>query len=202
MSERAAQTPCVPLRAKILAEAIGIVYAEGPRQITMRSLAEKLGYSAATIYLHFKNKEELFKEIGLYGYDRLSATMEPSLAIEDPVEAVTDCARRYVDFALENYPLYRLMFTDFSPADRTPEEEARVLRLRDIVIELYRRGQESGVFHDRDLHLEGTIGWALVHGFVQLAAEGRLPPRPDGTPPDVSAMREAVIAARLAALLR
>lgn len=194
------EAPSVPFRAKILAEAIGIVYAEGPRHVTMRSLAEKLGYSAATIYLHFKNKEELFKEIGLHGYDRLSATMEPSLAIDDPIAAVTDCARRYIDFGLANYPLYRLMFTDISPIERTPEEQARVMRSRDIAIELYRRGMERGVFRAAELAFEAVIGWSLLHGFVQLAAEGRLPRNADGNQPELGPLREAVIAARLAAL--
>jgi len=166
----------------------------------MRSLAEKLGYSAATIYLHFKNKEELIKEIGLHGYDRLAAAMEPSLAIDDPVRAVDDCARRYIDFGLANYPLYRLMFTDISPTERTPQEQARVMRSRDLAIELYRRGMERGVFRRADLRVETMIGWSLLHGFVQLAAEGRLPPNPDGSQADVRAVREAIVAARLAAL--
>lgn len=195
--------PPSELRAKILAEAIGIVYAVGPRHVTMRGLAQNLGYSAATIYLHFENKEELIREIALHGYDRLAAAVEPALEIADPAAAVADGARRYVDFGLQNYALYSLMFHDIPPyEDRPPEELARVLRARDIGLQLYTRGLEQGLFKRIDPVAETIAGWSLVHGFVQLAAEGRLPPNPDGTRPDLRALLDAVLDKRLSAMQR
>jgi AcrR family transcriptional regulator len=191
------------LRSKILAEAIGIVYAEGPRHVTMRSLAEKLGYSPATIYLHFKNKEELIREIALHGYDRLAEAVAPAAAIDNPAAAVADAARRYVEFGLQNYELYSLMFRDIPPADeRPPEELGRVLRARDIGLELYSRGLDRGLFHRIDPLVETIAGWSLLHGFVQLAAEGRMPQNPDGSRPDLRALLDAVLEKRLTAMQR
>ena len=59
------RTPNADLATRILREAIDIVSREGADRITMRSLAEKLGYSVATIYIYFRNKDELLNKIAL-----------------------------------------------------------------------------------------------------------------------------------------
>lgn len=187
-------------RSKILNEAIGIVYREGPGRVTMRSLAEKLGYSAASIYLHFESKEELLKEIALYGFDALGAAMAPAAEVVDPAEAVAAAARCYIDFGLEHPELYRLMFQEIMLADRlTPLERTRALRAWSLSIELYARGIASGRFRASDARTEASLGWACVHGFVQLALAGKLPGAALGTA-DLRRVREELVAARLRAL--
>lgn len=167
------------LRNKILEEAIGIVYREGPERVTMRSLAEKLGYSAATIYLHFENKEELLKEIALHGFDRLSEAMEGIAGIKDLFAALKEAGRRYIRFGLENPELYRLMFQEntlSALATRYSVEELRsAFRVWDLVRALYVQGIESGVFRKSDPDREIAISWAAVHGYVQLVTGERLP---------------------------
>jgi len=167
------------LRNKILEEAIGIVYREGPARVTMRSLAEKLGYSAATIYLHFENKEELLKEIALHGFDRLAEVMDGVAEIADPLQAVAEAGRRYIGFGLQHPELYRLMFQEntLSPfsARYSPDELKRALGIWELTRDIYARGIESGVFRSSNPDLEATIGWSAVHGYVQLVTGERLP---------------------------
>jgi len=187
-------------RSKILNEAIGIVYREGPGRVTMRSLAEKLGYSAASIYLHFESKEELLKEIALYGFDALEAAMAPAADLTDPAGAVADAARRYIEFGLEHPELYRLMFQEITLADRlTPLERNRALRAWSLSIGLYARGIDSGRFRASDARTEAHLGWSCVHGFVQLALAGKLPGATLGTP-EFRRVRDELVAARLRAL--
>ncbi len=191
------------LRKKILAEAIGIVYREGPKSVTMRSLAEKLGYSAATIYLHFENKEELLKEIALHGFDVLTEAMEPASRIGDPAVALSEALHRYIDFGIEHAELYRLMFDEIGPeplhAQLSTEEEARATRPWNIGREIYERGMETGVFQARDPDLEASIGWALLHGFVQLSTPGQLLLKGEGSQ-RFRELREAVVNSRIEAL--
>jgi len=192
--------PSEAFRAKILEEAIGIVYRHGPRRVTMRSLAEKLGYSPGTIYLHFRNKQELLKEIALHGFDALGDTVAPAQALEDPFEAIAETARRYIDFGLEHHALYRLMFHDIALVEPlAPADYARMARTWALGRSLYERGITSGVFRPGDPEIEANIGWAWVHGFVELAASGRLPAG-GGLPKQLRAVRDAMIEARLRAL--
>lgn len=194
-----ARHPNADARRKILEEAIGIVYREGPRHVTMRFLAEKLGYSPATIYLHFRNKEELLKEIALHGFDALARAVEPALEIQDPTRAVADAAQRYLDFGVANPELYRLMFQDIELPmdDLEPGERERVLRAWDFNRELYARCREAGVCAS-DPEVEAILGWSWVHGYVQLANDGRLPVV-DGSP-SLRVLRDAVVEGRIRAL--
>ncbi len=191
------------LRKKILAEAIGIVYREGPKSVTMRSLAEKLGYSAATIYLHFENKEELLQEIALHGFDVLTEAMEPASEIEEPAAALSEALHRYIAFGVEHGELYRLMFEEIGPeplrAQLTPEEEARATRPWNIGRDIYARGMENGIFKPGDPDLEASIGWALLHGFVQLSTPGQLLLKGEGSQ-RFRELREAVVNSRIEAL--
>jgi AcrR family transcriptional regulator len=187
---------------RILAEAIRMVYREGPNRVTMRALAEKLGYSVATIYLYFRSKEDLLLEIALHGFDALAEAVEPAAAIEDPRQAVSEASRRYIRFGLEKPELYRLMFQDLevsSFAKLSSERRDRYLRAWDVNRELYRRGIERGVFRASTPEVEATIGWAWVHGFVQLASAQRLP-LGGPVPVDLRAASDAIIEGRLRAL--
>lgn len=190
------------LRGKILREAIGIVHREGPRHVTMRSLAEKLGYSPATIYAHFENKQDLLTQIAMHGFRSLYARVSPSTEIEDPREAVAALTRAYIDFAVEHRQLYRLMFQDIqlSFAELGPEDQRWVHRSWEVLRDAYARGIQSGAFHAGDPETEASLGWAATHGFVQLVSSGRLPLGPKRELEALKALREAFIDSRLRSL--
>jgi AcrR family transcriptional regulator len=188
------------LRAKILEEAIGIVYREGVDRITMRSLARKLGYSPAAIYLHFSSKAELEFEIGFHGFELLWRAISPALSREDPRDALAELMNRYIDFGISNPQLYRLMFQDMT---RLREGEfandLRVARVRHGVVSVYEKGLEQGSFRPCDPELETAVGWAILHGFVQLTIHGLLPS--EGLSSDPGPVREALVEQRVRALL-
>lgn len=187
------------LRAKILQEAIGIVYREGVDRITMRSLARKLGYSAATIYLHFRSKEELEFEIGFHGFELLWRAMCPAFQREDPCRALSELMHRYIDFGVSHPQLYRLMFQDMSRLrEGAFATDPRVARIRQGVTSVYRRGLERGSLRLGDPELETAVGWALLHGFVLLTIHGMLPT--EGLSSDPGPVREALIEQRVRAL--
>lgn len=187
------------LRQKILDEAIGTIYREGVHRITMRALADKLGYSPATIYLHFRNKDDLISEIATQGFLRLHQATRPVLEIDDPVEAVSEGARRYVDFGLANGALYRLTFREFSPAGWGPRELARIDELWSLYRKIFQRGMETGAFRRADPDVAIAMLWAGCHGFVELALSGRMPP-PSAPEAAHGALREALVADRIRAL--
>ena len=190
------------LREKILGEAIGIVHREGPRHVTMCSLAEKLGYSPATIYAHFENKQDLLSQIAMYGFRALYARVSPSIEIEDPREAVAALTRAYIDFAFEHRQLYRLMFQEIqiSFAELGPEDQRWVQRSWEVLRDAYGRGIRSGAFHAGDPETEASLGWAATHGFVQLVSSGRLPVGPKRELEALKALREAFVDSRLRSL--
>ncbi|MGI9431466.1 MAG: TetR/AcrR family transcriptional regulator [Myxococcota bacterium] len=163
------------LRQKILEEATGIVYREGVDRITMRALGDKLGYSPATIYLYFKNKDELLLEIAQHGFERLAERQLPAYSEACPREALKQVARGYLDFALENPALYELMFQKLTPAREQADQQPHAQILYDSWKELYARGLREGVFRIPEFGVAGAFQTSLLHGFALLAIGGRMP---------------------------
>jgi AcrR family transcriptional regulator len=164
-----------PFRDKILREAIEIVQKHGVESVTMRSLAERLGHSPATLYLHFRSKRELLRALALDGFDRLLEAVGPSLRLPDPIEAMVEGGKRYIDFGLANPEIYRLMFQDITVAALPPEDLAQQSRVWSLFRETHARGIASGALRKGDPDTFNMVGWSLLHGFVLLALSGRNP---------------------------
>ena len=164
------------LRQKILEEATGIVYREGVERITMRALGDKLGYSPATIYLYFENKDALLLEIAQHGFERLAERQLPGYDAADPREALRRTAKAYLDFALENPALYELMFQRLQPAREQEPDQPHARALFEAGKRLHERGVREGVFRVADHQDAGAFQFALLHGFALLAIGRRMPP--------------------------
>jgi len=165
------------LRQKILEEALTLVSREGVEGVTMRALANKLGYSPATIYLYFRNKEDLFQEIARHASGRLMESTDRCVGMADASAARDTFARTYVDFALEQPHLYQVMANvDLMPyiADRTLEAPGR--RLADRYRDIYARGIATGQIRAANPEYELMIDWSLLHGFVSNVLSGAFPP--------------------------
>jgi AcrR family transcriptional regulator len=188
--------PGASLREKILQEAVGIVQKHGADNVTMRSLAERLGYSPATIYLYFQSKKELLHDLALEGFDRLIAALEPALSLPDPSEAILEAAKRYIDFGLANPEIYRLMFQDTSVQAFTADDLALRSRFLNLWRDTHTRGIEAGVLRKGDPNAFVMVGWSMLHGFVLLALSGRNP-SPFMAGLSQSEVREEVMAAWL-----
>ena len=59
------------LKTQILEAAREIFVRDGYESFSMRKLAQRIEYSPGSIYLHFKNKEELFESLVEESFDRL-----------------------------------------------------------------------------------------------------------------------------------
>jgi AcrR family transcriptional regulator len=163
------------IRQKILDEALAAVRSRGAAQLTMRSLAEHLDLSPASLYLSFRSKDDLLRAVGLAGFQELERCAAPSLRVDDPVEALRGGARAYLEFALREPSLYRLMFQDLPVHALAPEELAPRMRLWAAFREPYCRGVERGVFRKADPDVVTMLHFSLMHGFVSLALTGRNP---------------------------
>src|SRR5690348_6097369 len=79
------------LRTQILVAARQIFVREGYENFSMRKLAQRIEYSPGSIYLHFKNKEELFESLVEESFERLLKVIsgiQNGHGHQDPVEAL------------------------------------------------------------------------------------------------------------------
>ena len=169
------------LRARIVEAARDILSDDGLAGLSMRAIAERIEYSPATIYLYFKDKDELIREVVLAGMERLwQANREELATLPETADAADQYAalgRAYARFALENTAYFRVMFELPGAAQFDEEGEAPCVE-SDVGFERVVRVVESaasqGLMEVRDPQRTAVIGWGLLHGLTSLYLSGHL----------------------------
>jgi AcrR family transcriptional regulator len=163
------------LRAKILDAARELFVAEGVEAVSMRKVANKIGYSATTLYNYFEHKEALLYALCDTDFGTLHELFKKIGRITDPIDRLRKLGQAYITFALEYPSHYRLMFmTPRVPRGEdvcreiergNPDEDSYAF-LRATVVE----GLAAGVFRDEyhDADLLSQIVWGGVHGVASL----------------------------------
>jgi AcrR family transcriptional regulator len=163
------------LRQRILDTARELFVAEGYDAVTMRKIAEKIEYSATAIYVHFKDKDALFKELCCTDFLKFAHRFHQALSTDDALGRLRALAHAYVAFATEHPEQYRLMFMTPHPpqvmADQTlieqgnPEQDSYGL-LKMVVTACI----EQGLFRSHLTNADhvAQIAWAGIHGLVAL----------------------------------
>lgn len=89
------------LQTLILDAARELFVEEGYKNVTMRKIARKIGYSATTIYLYFKNKTELFNCLAEEMLERLLKVFKDVQGENlEPVAQLKKMGEAYVQLAL------------------------------------------------------------------------------------------------------
>ncbi|HEY6347013.1 MAG TPA: TetR/AcrR family transcriptional regulator [Bryobacteraceae bacterium] len=95
-------------RPEILAAARSIGIRMGWKAVTIRAVAQQLGYTSPLLYEHFRDKQEILTELAIEGQVALAKDILRGLPA-DPYRALLSMVERYWSFMLENTQLYRLM---------------------------------------------------------------------------------------------
>ncbi|GAB4270615.1 MAG: TetR/AcrR family transcriptional regulator [Pararhodobacter sp.] len=81
-----------PRRAAILGAAFEVFRQYGFRRTSMEDIARAAGLSRASLYLHYRNKQDIFRSLVRHYFDatekRVRAALAPGLAPEDALGAV------------------------------------------------------------------------------------------------------------------
>ncbi len=105
-------------RAAIINTAMKIFLKKGLSNTTMEEIAEKAEYSKATLYLYFKNKEELFIATLILVFKQFIAVLEDHQAKAGNLEKrIRSIGEAYLDF-FERFPgHYKLLNTMYPVED-------------------------------------------------------------------------------------
>lgn len=162
------------IREKILEAARELFVSEGYEAVSMRKIAEKIEYSPTAIYLHFKDKEAVMRELCETDFYTLAQEFQEIGKIADPVERLLATGVAYARFALAHPNHYRLMFMTPHPHQHdeealiekgNPEEDAYAF-LKWTIADAVASGRLRPGLDDVEL-LAQTF-WAGMHGVVSL----------------------------------
>ena len=162
------------LREAILQTAAELLLAQGYEAFSLRRVAERLGYSATTIYLYFTNKDDLIAAIVDDAFERLERRLLVALdtAGPEPRRRLMALADAYIHFGLENPIAYRLMFLqrpDVLLSCRAGEKRPRIAAVRQQMADAVAEALAAGALPPGDAHGHSDLLWSQAHGIVSLA---------------------------------
>src|SRR5690242_18028799 len=104
------------LQTQILDAARAIMVERGFEGLTMRAVADRVEYSAAALYKHFADREELVRALcarDFYAFGQEMNTRAGAVANDpkaDPLDRLRAIGQSYAEFALSHPEQYRVMF--------------------------------------------------------------------------------------------
>ncbi len=115
------------LRGKILSESQHIIAEQGVERLTIRSLAQRIDYSPRTIYLYFKDKQDILKTIVESGFQHTWSRMEGELQEDSAEKRLTSQITGHLLMGLANPEGYRVVIILLSsPGFTTGEYQRKV----------------------------------------------------------------------------
>lgn len=142
-----------------------------PTAVSMRAIAGAVGVTPPSIYLHFADKDELFFAVCQRRFTEFGGTLLQAVeGLEDPAEQIEALGAAYVRYGLERPEHYRVLFSGLVDLERhvTDHEALPGHQALMVVIDVVRRGMESGVFAPGDPRHVAVGVWAMVHGYLSL----------------------------------
>ena len=178
MSMKSDSTDDGDLRRRILDTARYLLVREGYQNLSMRKIADAIGYSATSIYLYFDSKDALLHTLIHEGMMELHRELDETAReyTDDPVGRLRALCRCFIDFGLDNPEYYEIMF-QLRPErmERYPPEKYRRARSNLAFFgRALEEGEEKGIFGIEDAKVTASTIWASLHGTVSLLLAERV----------------------------
>jgi AcrR family transcriptional regulator len=196
------------MRSAILDAAGDIVAAEGVDGLTIRAVAQVVGYSAGALYEYFDSKEAILAALYFDGRDGLGAHCERAVAAlpegANAIEALTALGHAYRTYALNHAELYRLVFGGFKTPPQAPEVDCAEESPGGFgtLIRVATQGVSERSMVELPPPVIACAAWSAVHGFVSLELTGHLtggdsPGMPPASPEEGRQRRDLMFEALL-----
>lgn len=170
------------LKSALITAALAEIEEKGLEQLSLRSIAARVGVSHTAPKNHFGSLRGLLTAVATHGFEQHAAEMRRGVEDHPPGKARLDAAcNGYMRFALAHPELFKLMFSsnlcdaDDPQMKRASTSSYAVLR---------------GIAHGLDWDKADAPGspwrtefmlWSMVHGYTLLVIEGQIPLNDDGS---------------------
>ena len=163
------------MRKLILDTAMKLFLKEGFDRVTIRAIARMIEYSPATLYLYFKDKNEILYALQTIGFEKLYEKQQEVLATKDPWKGLRLLARIYITFALENPEYYDLMFIMRGPIKKMREKKKweEGMRSYELLKTTVSACMEAGYLIRADVDVATFAFWSITHGIASLIIRER-----------------------------
>jgi AcrR family transcriptional regulator len=158
------------LRDEILDAATDLLMETGhAKSVSIRSVAQRVGVTSPSIYLHFADKDALLDAVCARYFERLDEVMQ-QVAADQPstIDRLRAQGLAYVRFAMQNPELYRIATMGESRPGSDVDvalNSSAFMHMRGAVESLI----EEGVYPAGDPTVAALELWTVAHGVAALA---------------------------------
>ncbi len=158
------------MRRQIIDAALTMFNEEGYEKTSIRNIAEKIEYSPATIYLYYKDKDELLYEVQKEAFDKLATAFRKKANSKDPLDRLYQICKTYVNFGNKHQDLYDLMFIIKSPMNVVTEKEPWTNgdACFNYLVNCVQECMDNKLFQYTSTNVLALSIWSMCHGFVSL----------------------------------
>jgi AcrR family transcriptional regulator len=166
----------IDMKELILNSAHQLFLSKGFDEVSIRNIAEAIEYSPATIYLYFKDKNEIFHALHGEAFKKFNEFLAPVFAIKDPFKRLVAMGEKYIEFTFAHPKYYTIMFIAEAPmqCEETSEgwiEGERALQaLESILAECI----NEGYLKKQNLKVLAFTIWSYMHGMCSLELRDRM----------------------------
>ena len=164
------------MRNLIITTALKLFSEKGYDNISMRKIADQIEYSVGTIYLYFKDRDEIFFELHKSGFEEFYQRQLSVQDIKDPLKRLTEHGLAYIQFAIDEPIYYDLMFISRNPVktiNEQPEWESGKKAYNILKLNIS-QAKAVGYFKDIDTEVGAFAVWSFVHGISSLFVRERM----------------------------
>ena len=165
------------IRSLILEESMKLFVEEGFSKVSVRKIAERVQYSPTTLYLYFKDKNEILFYCCESGFKKMLEHNITLGLISDPIERLHQMGVNYLNFGLEYPEYYDLMFIQEAPISALIDMGAgwssgdQALEALKMIVQ---DAMDKGLLVPAKVETVAMAVWSMVHGLVSLAIRQRL----------------------------
>jgi AcrR family transcriptional regulator len=160
------------MKRQILNAAQKLFLEQGFEKTSIRNIAEEIEYSAGTIYLYFKDKNEILFALHVEAFGALMLAMQAGITSQNnPFDKLVALGKYYLKYAFENPELYDLMFVMTAPMETLEcREEIWCDGERAFGVLKFLVGEcmQAGYFVGCNSETFSVMVWSLVHGLATL----------------------------------
>lgn len=172
------------MRDLILQGAQKLFLENGYEKTSIRGIADAIEYSPATIYLYYKDKNELLLALHALAFQKMMQEFAIVATIADPFERLVALGKQYIKFATENPELYDLMFIMQAPMEALACKEEiwddgrKSFALLEMILQ---DCVTAGYFKShRDIRTASLTIWSYMHGLITIYLKKRMDMFEDG----------------------
>lgn len=155
------------LRNALLKAAMDLLKESGQDAVTTRACAKSVGCAPSAVFRHFADRRALATALATEGYALLGSRMKAAVDAAPRTARMRAIGEAYIDFAIQEPHLFRLMFQ----GDLIDLNDPDLLAASEPLLSDTARASGAAQNEEGDLAI---LAWAIVHGLASLAIDSQL----------------------------